>query len=193
MSDNIALIAGLGNPGQQYQHNRHNAGALLLAELCNTLGISLKTESRFFGMTGRCVIEGQEIRLIFPTTFMNNSGQAVSAFTHYYKIPAQQILVAYDELDLPLGTTRLKTGGGHGGHNGVRDIIKALGTADFHRLRIGIGHPGDAAKVLNHVLGDFSRSESEIVEDEFSKIIKLMPLLAQGKIQTAMHQLHTKL
>ena len=193
MSNNIALIAGLGNPGQQYQHNRHNAGAIFLAELCASAGITLKPESKFFGMTGRCMIAGQEIRLIFPTTYMNNSGQAVSALANYYKIPPAQILIVYDELDLPLGTTRLKTGGGHGGHNGVRDIIKALGTADFHRLRIGIGHPGDAAKVLNYVLGDFSRSETEVLEDEINKIIKLMPLLAEGKIQTAMHQLHTKL
>src|SRR5690606_17708681 len=130
MSDGIALIAGLGNPGQQYQHNRHNAGALFLDALSREAGVPLKPESKFFGLTARCTIAGQEVRLLFPSTYMNKSGQAVAALAQYYKIAPAQILVAYDELDLPLGTTRLKTGGGHGGHNGVRDIIAALGNAD---------------------------------------------------------------
>jgi PTH1 family peptidyl-tRNA hydrolase len=191
MSEPLALIAGLGNPGQQYQYNRHNAGAMFLDALCRQTGTTLKPENKFFGLTGRVVIGGHEIRLLFPTTYMNKSGQSLAALAQYYKIKPQQILVAYDELDLPLGTTRLKTGGGHGGHNGIRDIVAALGS-DFHRLRIGIGHPGDAAKVLGHVLGDFNRDESAVIAAEIDKVLKLMPLLAEGNIQTAMHQLHTK-
>ncbi|HWK54307.1 MAG TPA: aminoacyl-tRNA hydrolase [Hyphomicrobiales bacterium] len=192
MSDGIALIAGLGNPGQQYQHNRHNAGALFLEALSRETGVQLKPESKFFGLTARCTIAGQDVRLLFPSTYMNKSGQALAALAQYYRIAPQQILVAYDELDLPLGTTRLKTGGGHGGHNGVRDIIQALGSADFHRLRLGIGHPGDAGQVLGHVLGDFSRSERDTMDTQIDNAIKLMPLLVEGKLQTAMHQLHTK-
>jgi PTH1 family peptidyl-tRNA hydrolase len=192
MSEPLALIAGLGNPGQQYQHNRHNAGAILLDALCRHTGATLKPESKFFGLAGRCVIAGHEVRLLFPTTYMNKSGQAVAAIAQYYKIKPAQILVAYDELDLPLGTTRLKTGGGHGGHNGIRDIISALGNADFHRLRMGIGHPGDSSKVLGHVLGDFNRDEDAVIAAEIDKILKLLPTLADGAIQTAMHQLHTK-
>jgi PTH1 family peptidyl-tRNA hydrolase len=191
MSEALALIAGLGNPGQQYQHNRHNAGAMFLDALCRHTGASLKPDSKFFGLAGRCVVDGHEIRLLFPTTYMNKSGQALAALAQYYKIQPQQILVAYDELDLPLGTTRLKSGGGHGGHNGMRDIITALGSADFHRLRLGIGHPGASAKVLGHVLGDFSRDESAIIAAEIDNVLKLMPLLAQGNIQSAMLQLHT--
>jgi PTH1 family peptidyl-tRNA hydrolase len=192
MSEPLALIAGLGNPGQQYQYNRHNAGAMFLDALCRQTGTSLKPENKFFGLVGRCVIAGHEIRLLFPTTYMNKSGQSLAALAQYYKIKPQQILVAYDELDLPLGTTRLKTGGGHGGHNGIRDIVTALGSADFHRLRIGIGHPGDASKVLGHVLGDFNRDESAVIAAEIDKVLKLMPVLAEGSIQAAMHQLHTK-
>ncbi|MDR2212719.1 MAG: aminoacyl-tRNA hydrolase [Pseudomonadales bacterium] len=192
MSEALALIAGLGNPGQQYQHNRHNAGAMFLDALCRHMGASLKPEAKFHGLAGRCVIAGYEIRLLFPTTYMNKSGQALAALAQYYKIKPQQILVAYDELDLPLGVTRLKSGGGHGGHNGIRDIISALGDADFQRLRIGIGHPGESAKVLGHVLGDFTRAERSVIDEEIEKILKLLPLLAEGKLQTAMHQLHTK-
>lgn len=123
---------------------------------------------------------------------MNNSGRAVAAITQYYKLTPGQVLVAYDELDLPVGTTRLKVGGGPGGHNGVRDIINALGSADFARLRIGIGHPGEAGKVLNYVLGGFNRGEAETIEDEITKAIALMPLLVEGKMQPAMSQLHTR-
>lgn len=192
MSNGIALIAGLGNPGQQYQHNRHNAGALFLDALCREYKTELKPDKKFPGMTGVIKLAGTEVRLLFPTTFMNNSGRAVAALASYYKIEPRQVLVAYDELDLPLGTTRLKFGGGHGGHNGIRDIIATLGTPDFLRLRIGIGHPGDASKVLGHVLGDFSRSETPVLEEEINKILAVLPLLAEGKNEIAMQQLHTK-
>ena len=142
----IKLIVGLGNPGQQYRFTRHNAGAMLLETLCDDYQGELKAESKFFGLSGRIDINGEDIRLLFPSTYVNNSGQAVAAISNYFKIEPLEILVAYDELDLPVGTTRLKKGGGHGGHNGIRDIIKALGSQDFNRLRIGIGHPGAPAK-----------------------------------------------
>jgi PTH1 family peptidyl-tRNA hydrolase len=192
MSAPIALIAGLGNPGQQYQDNRHNAGAIFLSGLCRQGKAELKADKKFQGMVASITLAGNEIRLLFPTTYMNHSGRAVVALASYYKIPPQQILVAYDELDLPLGTTRLKYGGGHGGHNGIRDIIASLGTPDFMRLRIGIGHPGSPDKVLGHVLGDFSRSEAGVLEQEIDKSLAILPLLVEGKNEIAMQQLHTK-
>lgn len=192
MGSPIALLAGLGNPGQQYQYNRHNAGALLLSELCRQHGLELKADKKFQGLCGSIRIDGQELRLLFPTTYMNHSGRAVAALASYYKLSPQQILVAYDELDLPLGTTRLKAGGGHGGHNGIRDIMACLGSPDFLRLRIGIGHPGSADKVLGHVLGDFSRSESAVLEQEIDKALGVLPLLVAGKAEIAMQQLHTR-
>ena len=125
MSDGIKLIVGLGNPGQQYRFTRHNAGAMFLETLCDDFHGELRPESKFFGLADRISIAGHDVRLLFPTTFMNNSGQAVSAMARYYDIAPEDILVAYDELDLPVDTVRLKSGGGHGGHNGVRDIAKA--------------------------------------------------------------------
>ncbi|HTQ98665.1 MAG TPA: aminoacyl-tRNA hydrolase [Candidatus Acidoferrum sp.] len=193
MSAAIALVVGLGNPGQQYQYNRHNAGALFLAALAKAYKTELKSESRFKGLTGRTSVDGHEVRLLFPTTYMNNSGDAVQPVAQYYKIEPAQILIAYDELDLPLGTTRLKVGGGPGGHNGVRDVIRALGSPDFARLRLGIGHPGNASLVLNYVLGNFRREEEPAMDDEINKAVALMPLLVQGKLQLAMNQLHTRL
>lgn len=192
MGSPIALIAGLGNPGQQYQDNRHNAGAIFLSGLCRLGKTELKADKKFQGLVGSMKLAGSEIRLLFPTTYMNHSGRSVAALASYYKIQPQQILVAYDELDLPLGTTRLKSGGGHGGHNGIRDIIACLGTPDFLRLRIGIGHPGSADKVLGHVLGDFSRSEFAVLEQEIDKALAILPLLVEGKNEIAMQQLHTK-
>ncbi len=192
MSESIALVVGLGNPGQQHQYNRHNAGAMFLQKLCDSAKGELRTESKFHGKSGRIEIAGQEVRLLFPTTYMNNSGKAVAAISQYYKISPERILLAYDELDLPIGTTRLKQGGGPGGHNGVRDVLSALGTPDFVRLRFGIAHPGDANKVLDYVLGDFSRDDAISIAVEFDKALAVMPLLVQGKLQIAMNQLHSK-
>jgi PTH1 family peptidyl-tRNA hydrolase len=192
MSESIALVVGLGNPGQQYQYTRHNAGAMFLQKLCDSGKVELRPESKFHGRSARIDIAGQELRLLFPTTYMNNSGKAVAAIAQYYKLPPQRILVAYDELDLPIGTTRLKKGGGPGGHNGVRDVISALGSPDFIRLRFGIAHPGDSDKVLDYVLGEFSRADAALIDAEFDKALALMPLLVQGKLQIAMNRLHTK-
>ncbi len=189
MSTGIKLIVGLGNPGQQYRFTRHNAGAMFLESLCDVFYGEMRPDAKFFGKAERINIAGKYVRLLFPTTFMNNSGQAVSAMVHYFDIQPGEILIAYDELDLPVGTVRLKTGGGHGGHNGVRDVEKALGTRDFHRLRIGIGRPrGDG---INYVLGVPSKAEADAIQDNIDEAIGLLPLLVEGKFQMAMGKLHT--
>ena len=188
----IKLIVGLGNPGQQYRFTRHNAGAMFLETLCDDYKEELKAETKFFGMAGRININGQDIRLLFPSTFVNKSGQAVAAMVNYFKIKPIEVLVAYDELDLPVGTTRLKKGGGHGGHNGIRDIIKAIGSQDFNRLRIGIDHPGEARKVSNYVLNEPSKSDADQIQADIDKAISILPLLVTGDYQEAMLKLHTQ-
>jgi len=188
----IKLIVGLGTPGQQYRFTRHNAGAMFLETLCDDYQGELKAENKFFGLSGRIDINGEDIRLLFPSTYMNNSGQAVAAIASYFKIEPLDILVAYDELDLPVGTTRLKKGGGHGGHNGLRDIIKALGSQDFNRLRIGIGHPGEASKVSNYVLSEPSKADADQIQADIDKSIAILPLLVKGEFQEAMLKLHTQ-
>lgn len=188
----IKLIVGLGNPGPQYRFTRHNAGAMFVETLCDDFHGELRPEAKFFGLSDRITINGKDVRLLFPTTFMNNSGQAVAAISQYFKITPDEILVAYDELDLPVGTTKLKSGGGHGGHNGVRDITKALGSKDFHRLRIGIGHPGHSSKVLNYVLGEANKKDADLLQGQIDKSIEIIPMLIEGDFQKAMGKLHTQ-
>jgi PTH1 family peptidyl-tRNA hydrolase len=190
MSNGIKLIVGLGNPGQQYRFTRHNTGAMFLETLCNDFHGELRPESKFFGLADRITIAGHDVRLLFPTTFMNNSGQAVSAMARYYGIATEDILVAYDELDLPVDTVRLKSGGGHGGHNGVRDIAKALGSNEFQRLRIGIGRP--TGKGIDYVLGVPSKQDADALQQNIDDAIRILPLLVEGKFQMAMGKLHTK-
>ncbi len=145
MKDGIDLIVGLGNPGRQYEDTRHNAGAWFVERLARQHHANLSNDAKYKALTGRATINGHDVRLLIPTTFMNVSGQAVAPFANFFKIPAERILVAHDELDLPPGVAKLKQGGGHGGHNGLRDIISKLGNnKNFARLRIGIGHPGHA-------------------------------------------------
>lgn len=187
----ITLIVGLGNPGQQYRFTRHNAGAMFLESLCDHYRGELKADGKFFGLSGKLNIATQDVRLLMPTTYMNHSGQAVAAIVQYFKIEPQQILVAYDELDLPVGTTRLKKGGGHGGHNGIRDIIKAIGSQDFYRLRIGIGHPGHASQVSDYVLSNPSKADADLIQDNIDEAIAITPLLVKGEFQEAMKELHT--
>jgi len=190
MNDGIKLIVGLGNPGQQYRFTRHNAGAMFLETLCDDFHGELRPDSKFFGLAERISIAGHDVRLLFPTTYMNNSGQAVSAMARYYDIAPENILVAYDELDLPVDTIRLKSGGGHGGHNGVRDIAKALDSNDFYRLRIGIGRP--TGKGIDYVLGVPSKREADAIQNNIDEAIRLLPLLVAGDFQNAMGKLHTK-
>jgi len=188
----LKLIVGLGNPGPQYRNNRHNAGAQFVAQLCSRYDGDLRPESKFFGATTQVTIASQDVRLLIPSTFMNRSGQAVAAICKYFDIAPQNMLVAYDEIDFDTGVTRLKSGGGHGGHNGIRDIISASGdNKDFYRLRIGVGHPGNKALVANYVLSDPPKKEAEMILNSIDKAIAVMPLAVTGQWQIAMHNLHT--
>lgn len=190
--DTIKLIVGLANPGPQYQETRHNAGAWLVSELARQQGESLTPESRFFGDTARILLNGQDIRLLIPATFMNRSGQAISALANFYKISPASILVVHDELDLPPGVARFKKGGGHGGHNGLRDTISKLGNdAGFYRLRVGIGHPGSAAQVTGYVLGKPSPEDRRAIDDVIDEALRALPTAASGDWPRAMNQLHS--
>jgi PTH1 family peptidyl-tRNA hydrolase len=188
----IKLIAGLGNPGSEYRGTRHNAGADFVEELARRCGISLQTESKFYGLTGRISLSGHDLRLLIPTTFMNCSGKAVAAMAGFFKIAPENMLIAYDELDIPAGSARFKQGGGLGGHNGLRDIVPALGNnQNFHRLRIGIGHPGHASKVTGHVLNTPSQADRERIDACIDEAIAALPLLLDGDSTKAMTQLHS--
>jgi PTH1 family peptidyl-tRNA hydrolase len=189
-SKQIKLIIGLGNPGPDYEQTRHNAGFWFVDQLAQQYGGTLKSESRFHGQLCRITAEGHDIRLLKPTTFMNRSGQAVAALANYFKVTPEEILVAHDELDIPCGSCRLKKGGGHGGHNGLRDIISALGTRDFYRLRIGIDHPGDAKKVVNYVLNRPSKSDMDAIEESLIDANRSISDILSGEFQKAMNQLH---
>ena len=188
----IKLIVGLGNPGPQHESNRHNAGVIFLHHLCKTYGNSLRVEAKFFGKFSSIVIEGADIKLLFPTTFMNNSGKSVAAVCKFFKLAPENLLVAYDEIDFDVGVTRFKEGGGHGGHNGVRDIINALaGKNDFFRLRIGVGHPGHKSMVANYVLNDPSRAEADAIMSNIEDAIRILPTAINGNWEEAMRVLHS--
>ena len=187
----IKLIVGLGNPGAQYEATRHNAGFWWVDQVCAETGSKLNLEAKFFGHAGK-LKSHEDTWLLKPTTFMNASGRAVAALAKFYKITPESILVIHDELDLPPGVTKLKKGGGHGGHNGLKDIAAQLGTPDFWRLRIGIGHPGDKNQVDNFVLHAATRDEQTLIEQNIDQSTTLLPLLLQGKFEEAMLKLHTK-
>ena len=193
----IQLIVGLGNPGNEYSKTRHNAGFWWVDLLCVQSNSRLNQESKFFGQAGKLNFSSatskpsQDVWLLKPDTFMNASGRAVSALAKFYKIPPQAILVIHDELDLPVGVSKLKKGGGHGGHNGLRDIIAALGTPDFWRLRMGIGHPGKSEEVVNFVLRAPSLNEMNAIESSMDQSLLVLPLLLQGDFEQAMLRLHT--
>lgn len=191
MSSGILLIVGLGNPGAEYELTRHNAGAWFASSLADDANISMRFTPKFHGMHGVAKVKGHDCHLLIPTTFMNLSGQAVSALANYYKIPPQSILVAHDELDVPVGTIRLKFDGGHGGHNGLRDIIRHLGTNQFHRLRIGVGHPGTGKDVANYVLSPPKKNEREEIDSALRHAEGILPLVMQGEFQKAMQFLHS--
>ncbi|MFT7287615.1 MAG: PTH1 family peptidyl-tRNA hydrolase [Halieaceae bacterium] len=192
MASSISLIIGLGNPGAPYAGTRHNAGADFVTELARVTGGSLKSESRYSGLTGEVQLDGHRLRLLIPTTFMNKSGTAVAALAGFYKVPPEQMLIAHDELDMLPGTARFKFDGGHGGHNGLRDIIPALGNhRDFHRLRIGIGHPGSARQVSDYVLSKASAADREAISASIDEAIRALPLLLAGDRSKAMTKLHS--
>jgi PTH1 family peptidyl-tRNA hydrolase len=188
----IRLIVGLGNPGREYETTRHNVGFWWVDELAGRENFNFRTEAKFHGLAARGQLHGHEVALLKPQTFMNLSGRAVGALAQFYKILPSEILVVHDELDLQPGIARLKMGGGHGGHNGLKDIIAQLGTKDFWRLRLGIGHPGDRAEVVNYVLNDPRREERELIEEAMQHSLHVAPLIVEGKQEAAMLRLHTK-
>ena len=185
------LIVGLGNPGSKYEETRHNAGFFLLDEIAHRYDASFTTEKKFQGEMARSIIASRDVRLLKPTTFMNLSGESVQAVASFYRIEPEQILVAHDELDLPPGTVRLKKGGGHGGHNGLRDIIRHIGK-EFWRVRLGIGHPGSAKQVVSFVLKRAPRSEADLLTKSIDEVIAEIPDIAAGDMEKAMQTLHRK-
>jgi len=187
----IKLFVGLGNPGEKYAATRHNAGFWWIDQLATATNSKLAIDAKFFGFTGK-LNPTSDTWLIKPTTFMNASGKAVAALANYYKISPKEILVIHDELDLPAGSTKMKFGGGHGGHNGLRDIHAALGTPDYWRMRVGIGHPGSKAEVVNFVLKAPTKDEQAAIEDNIIDSTKLVDLLLAGEFDSAMLKLHTK-
>jgi peptidyl-tRNA hydrolase, PTH1 family len=190
VAQGISLIVGLGNPGAEYAETRHNAGFRFLDVLLDATGGKLRSESRFTANAGKITMTGKDIWLLEPQTFMNHSGDAVAKFSHYYKIPAAEILVVHDELDLPPGAVRLKVGGGDGGHNGLSDITEKLGTSDYVRLRIGIGHPGNAAQVVSYVLKKAPEAEQTLIDAAIVNARAHMADIVHGEFQKAMNSLH---
>ena len=187
----IRLIVGLGNPGPQYEATRHNAGAMFVQAVAREYRAELQIEKRFFGLLARTSIASQDVRLIIPTTYMNRSGQAVAAVATFYKIKPEEILLAHDELDLQPGVARLKQGGGHGGHNGLRDTISSLANnAGFARLRLGIGHPGSSDQVTAYVLSKPPASEHSAIEAAIQESLMVLPQVTRGDLAGAMNQLH---
>jgi peptidyl-tRNA hydrolase, PTH1 family len=187
----IRLIAGLGNPGAKYEQTRHNAGFWFVDEVARRYAGQFRTESRFGSEVAGCRIDGQECRLQKPQEFMNRSGRPVAALAAFYRIPRPAILVVHDDLDLPPGTARLKQDGGHGGHNGLRDLIPNLGGNDFLRLRIGIGHPGHRDDVVGYVLKPAARDDRAAIEAAIEAALDVLPDVVAGNIEAAMKQLHT--
>ncbi|WP_397380229.1 aminoacyl-tRNA hydrolase [Pseudomonas sp.] len=189
----VQLIVGLGNPGPEYDQTRHNAGALFVERLADSQRVNLSLDKKYFGLVGKFSHQGQDVRLLIPTTFMNRSGQAVAALANFFRIAPEAILVAHDELDMPPGVAKLKQGGGHGGHNGLRDIIAQLGNQNnFHRLRLGIGHPGHSSMVSNFVLGRAPRSEQELLDTSIGFALDVLPEILVGDWTVAMRKLHSQ-
>lgn len=187
----LKLIVGLGNPGPEYAATRHNAGQWFVERLADKYGIRLVNDAKYHGLSGRGSVQGQDLRLLVPTTYMNLSGQSVAALATFFKILPDEILVAHDELDLAPGTVRLKTGGGHGGHNGLRSIIGALANSNaFHRLRLGIGHPGSAKDVSGFVLTKAPAKEQELIERALDEAVSLSDDMIAGKLAQAMNKLN---
>ncbi|MCP4472625.1 MAG: aminoacyl-tRNA hydrolase [Gammaproteobacteria bacterium] len=191
LTANLRLIVGLGNPGADYVDTRHNAGFWLIDEIAAQQGLSFRFEKRFNADECKFKAHGRDIFLLKPQTFMNRSGQAVAALARYYKIAPEEILVIHDELDLSPGTNRIKQAGGHGGHNGLRDIVNHLGSREFFRIRVGIGHPGDSRQVVNYVLHKPSVADLTAIEDANRSTLTVMPQLFEGRIDKAMQALHT--
>ena len=192
MQARLRLIVGLGNPGAEYAETRHTAGFWLCERLARELGASFAREARYHGFVARARLDGEDLWLLMPQTFMNRSGQAVRALTQFFRIEAAEMLVLHDELDLPPGQMRLKFGGGLGGHNGLKDITAHLGTQDYWRLRIGIGHPGDRNEVVNYVLKPPRREERDDIDAALDRALLAWPTLAKGEFNAATQKINSK-
>ena len=188
----IKLIVGLGNPGSQYTNTRHNAGFWFVDALCKKYGFDLKDNKKFYGEAANVDINNHSVWLLKPMTYMNHSGKALQSITQFYKIKPEEILVAYDELDLPPGTVKLKKGGGHGGHNGLRDIISLIGSNEFYRIRLGIGHPGHKSKVVSWVLNRASSDDEISINNAIDKSLAVLEDLLDGQLEKATRELHTR-
>ena len=189
--ERIQIVAGLGNPGKRYEDTRHNAGFWFVDLLARRYGAVFKEERRFQGELARIDVEGRELRLLKPATFMNRSGAAIRSLCAYLKVPPEAVMVAHDDLDLPMGVARLKRGGGAGGHNGLRDVIAHLGR-EFFRLRIGVGHPGHHNEVIDYVLTRPGREEEQSIRAAIEEAADVMPILLGEGEQRAMTRLHTR-
>ena len=187
----IKLFVGLGNPGPEYEDTRHNAGFWWIDQLARRLNAPLALERAYKGRVARASVAGQSVWLLQPQTFMNLSGQSVSALARFFKITPDEILVAHDELDLPAGEAKLKFGGGHAGHNGLRDIHAQLGTADYWRLRLGVGHPGARQEVVGWVLQKPPQDEQIAIEQAIDRAAAAFELLAAGDMNAATQRIHT--
>ncbi len=187
----LRLIVGLGNPGQEHARNRHNAGFRFVDALAARESVRFRLESKLFGETARIHIGGEAVWLLKPATYMNLSGKSVTAALRYWKIEPEQALLVHDELDLPPGVARLKFDGGHGGQNGLRDTMQLLGHGRFHRLRIGIGHPGHKDRVTGWVLGNPGQDDAIMIDRAIDDAMAVLPLAVAGNTMDAMTRLHT--
>jgi len=187
----IKLVVGLGNPGPEYEATRHNAGFWWVEALARELKVQLLPERSYWGLAARAAVQGQPVWLLQPQTFMNLSGKSVAALARFFKIAPDEVLVVHDELDLQPGQAKLKRGGGHAGHNGLRDIHAQLGSGDYWRLRIGIGHPGDRAEVANWVLKRPPLEQRNLIEDSIAHSLKAWPALLAADMDKAAQLIHT--
>lgn len=192
MSDTLSVIAGLGNPEERYADTLHNAGFWCVDELARRAGASLKYEKRFDADVCKMSLHGTDLWLMKPQSYMNLSGKPVRGLLDYYRIPPAELLIVHDEIDLPPGTVRLKQGGGHGGHNGIRDVIQHCGK-DFMRLRVGVGHPGEKDKVTGHVLRKASSDIDPLLQRSVDEAADIIPVLIDKGLNAAMKELHTRL
>ncbi|MDX1519988.1 MAG: aminoacyl-tRNA hydrolase [Gammaproteobacteria bacterium] len=192
MPESFQLVVGLGNPGPEYSATRHNAGFWCVDRIADRYNLQFRSDAKFSGELARLSSQGLDCWLLKPATFMNDSGRSIQALLAYYRIAVERMLVIHDEIDLPPGTVRLKTGGGHGGHNGLRDIIEKIGSNAFSRVRIGVGHPGSKDQVVSSVLGRASAEDQKLIDESIDDVLQLMPGIIQGQLQKAMTILHTK-
>ena len=192
MGASYQLLIGLGNPGVRYEGTRHNAGAWLIERVARRYAAGFKSFPRCFGSIADADIGGTRLRLFRPDTYMNHSGRAVAAVSGFYKVPIERILIAHDEIDLPAGAVRLKRSGGHGGHNGLRDVVPQLAGSGFSRIRIGVGHPGHKDRVVGYVLDRPPPAERSEIDDAIDRVVDDIARIARGDLEGAMNTLHRR-